>query len=353
MTFTVRNKDAESEDFLYQKSFNRQVKSDLTDIATELSNKVTDFTTIDNITYPTTEAVNQRIVQSLTGYSSFFFYITASDIATYYAMLPDPSTGSSQNITVNNVSGTTTIAVFATESGEPNKVYIPIGFFRTHFHAKKTGGGNAKVYAEIYKRNLAGTETLLATTPLTISDLTTSILEYNLDVYNDALITLLATDRLVYKWIAVVTSGTPDISIYFEDAYLSRLDIPSPSGSSTSGGGGSTGSSGSQVRTQIVFTGTTTSGTTITLSASGATWTKSGTTPNLGVDATTFNNDLFAQVEANGIPLIKGTEVTWISDSSIQLNRNYVSGERLLIYTSNTEVVDIVSYANNFLLGGM
>jgi hypothetical protein len=156
---------------------------------------------------------------------NLFFFKTASDIATYYKMLTSPSTGGSQNITVPNCSGTTLLATFATEPSSPGTLFIPSGVFKTHFHAKRTNGGNATIYAEVYKRNIGGTETLFATTPVTSTNITLTVDAYELEIYNPTIITLLSTDRLVVKFYTVVSSGTPDIGIYIEDAYLSRLEF--------------------------------------------------------------------------------------------------------------------------------
>jgi len=167
---------------------------------------------------------------------NLFFFKTASDIATYYKMLTSPSTGGSQDITVPNCSGTTLLATFATEPSSPGTLFIPTGVFKTHFHAKRTNGGNATIYAEVYKRNIGGTETLLATTPVTSTNITLTIDDYELEIYNPTIIALLSTDRLVIKFYTVVSSGTPDIGIYIEDAYLSRLEFLAGG----AGGGGAT-----------------------------------------------------------------------------------------------------------------
>ena len=156
---------------------------------------------------------------------NLFFFKTPSDIAGYYKMLTSPSTGGSQNVTVANCSGTTLLAEFVTEPSSPGNLFIPAGIFTTHFHAKRTNGGNATIYAKVYKRVLAGTETLLATTPVTSTNITLTVDAYELEIYNPAIITLLSSDRLVVKFYTVVASGTPDIGIYIEDTYLSRLEF--------------------------------------------------------------------------------------------------------------------------------
>jgi len=128
------------------------------------------------------------------------------------------------------------LATFATEPSSPGTLFIPSGIFKTHFHAKRTNGGNATIYAEVYKRTSGGIETLLATTPVTSTNITLTIDAYELEIYNPTIITLLSTDRLVVKFYTVVSSGTPDIGIYIEDAYLSRLEFLAGG----AGGGGAT-----------------------------------------------------------------------------------------------------------------
>jgi len=186
----------------------------------------TNTTVADPVVYRK-EEVDTLITESLGGKLSYFFFKTVSDVAGYYKMLLNPSTGVGQDITVLNCSGTTIIANFVTEPNAPNKTYIPKGYFRSLFHAKKTGAGNAKVFFEIYKRNLAGTETLLATSTVTDTNLTTSVLEYTLQAYLATQVAILTTDRIVYRFKTIVASGTPDVSIYIEDAYLSGVDVPS------------------------------------------------------------------------------------------------------------------------------
>jgi hypothetical protein len=195
---------------------------------------------------------------------NLFFFKTASDIGGYYKMLTSPSTGGSQDVTVANCSGTTLLATFVTEPSSPGTLFIPTGVFKTHFHAKRTNGGNATIFAEVYKRNLAGTETLLATTPVTSTTITLSIDDYELEIYNPSIITLLSTDRLVIKFYTIVSSGTPDIGIYIEDAYLSRLEF-------LAGGVGGGGGSGTVTSVAALTLGT--SGTDLSSSVANSTTT--------------------------------------------------------------------------------
>jgi hypothetical protein len=181
---------------------------------------------VDPIVYTATK-VDELINQSIGAQLAYFFYEVASDIGGYYKMLLNPSTGVGQDITSGSLSaGTYTIANFITEPNNPSKTYIPKGYFRSSIHAKRTGTGAAKVFFEIYKRNLGGTETLLSSSTLS-SDLTTTIDEYLLSYYLPTQIPLLSSDRLVYRFKTTVTANTPQIGIHIEDNFFAGVEIPS------------------------------------------------------------------------------------------------------------------------------
>jgi len=222
-------------DFIYYNGYTgiwdlwfRESTPSSTPIASEVDSGTvkTNVTVADPVVY-LKEEVDTLVQQAIGGQLSYFFFKTISDVAGYYKMLLNPSIGVGQDITVLGATGTTTIANFVTEPNAPNKTYIPKGYFRSLFHAKKTGAGNATVFFEIYKRNLAGTETLLVTSTVTDTNLTTSTLEYTLQAYLATQVAILTTDRIVYRFKTIVASGTPDVSIYIEDAYLSGVDVPS------------------------------------------------------------------------------------------------------------------------------
>jgi len=161
---------------------------------------------------------------------SAFLYDTASDIATYKKVLTAPSTGGSVTITKTNVTaGEHTIIKFATEPTSPDVNYINQGWFQSHFHASRTGAGsNVHIYVKIYKRDSLNVETLIATLSQTVTALTTSSLDYNIEAYNTELIHLdKGVDRLVYEFIAInLGSGSPDVNLLIENGYDSRVDIP-------------------------------------------------------------------------------------------------------------------------------
>ena len=150
------------------------------------------------------------------------FYLApsdTSDIAGYKTALTSPSAGAEQTI-VTSVSGTADvlIAAFATDPGVPGVTDIPAGTALRRVWAKVSAGTRvARLHLLVYKRDLAGVETLIRD-------------EYSAD-FSHTVPTqqmwaasaaaggaLLATDRLVAKLYAQRVSGTApfDVTTYFE-----------------------------------------------------------------------------------------------------------------------------------------
>lgn len=210
------------------------------------ANKVVDFSTVDNITFPTTEAVNNQInelvptvVDSvMEGYQktqsstalTFMFSGTNSDISTYKKCfdLLNYTAGISANNGGISTSTTPVLQVaFATEPSYPNLTVIPIGNILIHFETQKGAGSNSyHSYVEIYKRNLAGTEILLLTSDNSSTTASNDLIQNTVTAVNPALINLLSTDRLVFKIYSVMTSGTATITSYFDDATMTRVELP-------------------------------------------------------------------------------------------------------------------------------
>jgi len=164
-------------------------------------------------------------------FRTFMFANIASDIPTYYdaTTLPSYVVGALGDISTAGVSTTPTLlGAFATDSGFPNVTTIPVGLFYLHFETKKVAGANNYYcYAEIYKRVLAGTETLLLTTDNTTQSSVNTIIQQTVGADNTSEITLLATDRIVVKIYGVMLSSTATIHLYFDDNTDARLEIPS------------------------------------------------------------------------------------------------------------------------------
>lgn len=175
-------------------------------------------------------APSWQIVPSI-GSLVFWFYKTASDIATYFQMKTPASTGGDQTIvTLNMAAGDTLLASFATLSGVPNVTFVPAGTCTCYVTANRTGGSNVvQLFARFYQRNLAGTETLLATSAY--SDLLTAGTDVAY-IFQGAIptaVTFLATDRLVTKIYAHVISGgaTHDVELTIEGVTAARSESPS------------------------------------------------------------------------------------------------------------------------------
>lgn len=191
-----------------------------------VANKATDFSVLNNTKYPTTEATNNQIIASISSVSSYFFYKTASDISTYWRMTNVSPTGGSQSITASSLAvGEHVVAAFATNAGYPNKTFYPSGWTTTHLHAEKSGGGSVTLRIDVYKRTTGGTETLICSSDASLA-LTGTATAYDFDALNETLDSMLASDRIVTKVVAIVASGTPNVTIYIEDAYLSRTNLP-------------------------------------------------------------------------------------------------------------------------------
>lgn len=210
------------------------------------ANKVTDFSTVDNITFPTTEAVNVQINdlvptlvdEVMTGYQkiisstalSFMFSGTNSEISTYKKAfdLANYTAGASANNGGISTSTTPTLqVVFATEPNKPNLTVIPIGNVLCHFETQKSSGANSYYsYVNVFKRNLAGTETLILTSDNSTSTASNDVIQNTVSIQNSSIISLDATDRLVFKIYSIMISGTATITSIFDDATMARVEMP-------------------------------------------------------------------------------------------------------------------------------
>lgn len=160
----------------------------------------------------------------------FMVATVSSDIVGYSRLSEDPSTGAETNFTTVVTGTGVLLRALATEAGFPGITTIVAGVHNIHIHAAKTAGvAGAFVYAAVYKRSVAGVETLLATTinsPLLTASNVEIDLHFTLPPPDTA---LLITDRLVIKLFATKSGvGTnPTVAIYFEGLNASRIDIKS------------------------------------------------------------------------------------------------------------------------------
>jgi hypothetical protein len=161
---------------------------------------------------------------------TFMFANIVSDIATYYqaVALSNYSVGSLGTITTAGVSTSPTLlGTFATNAGYPNATILPIGTITCHYETKKaSGSNNYYTFFRLYKRNLAGTETLLLTSDDTSQSAVNTTIQNITSALNLTLISLLATDRLVIKIYGVMLSSTASIDLYFDATTNSRIELP-------------------------------------------------------------------------------------------------------------------------------
>jgi hypothetical protein len=171
---------------------------------------------------------------AIPGILSYMFIDTASSIGGAYRQavsigLYSPATQAS--LSTATVSVGDSVGTFATNSGFPGITFIPNGTLEIHFHARASIG-TCRIRADVYKRVLAGTETLLCSSE--VSDaLSSTVTEFTVSGYIGDTV-LLATDVLVVKLI--VDSSTtlptkPTVTLYYDGTGATQtnasLRIPS------------------------------------------------------------------------------------------------------------------------------
>lgn len=167
---------------------------------------------------------------SSVGFLTYVFSRNASDISGYEQMpaLTSYTSGAADTATVAATTTPAIIQEFATNTGFPNTTLIPAGVFNVTYQTQKNSGSQSYyTYAVIYKRNLSGTETAIATTNNSSSVSANTVQSVSVSAVSPTDISVLTTDRVVVKVFAVMVSGTANISIYYDDATDSRLAFPS------------------------------------------------------------------------------------------------------------------------------
>jgi len=152
-----------------------------------------------------------------------------SSIFGYYEMSKNLVIGAGTTLTATGA-GTQLVGSFATVLNDPNVTTIPSGNWNfENYVSMNSNGGTPKIYGEIYSRNLAGTETLIATNisnPHPITDGTVNEL-YLWSIAVPAT-SILATDRLVVKFYALDLGGRT-MTMHFEDANVAQTTTSLPS----------------------------------------------------------------------------------------------------------------------------
>jgi len=122
------------------------------------------------------------------------------------------------------------IKSFSTVVNSPNLVLIPYGLFTINFQSQKTNGAGGNSYlirAKVFKRNLAGVETLITTTNDTTVTTANTLINNTIYANINTPVTLLNTDRIVVKFYMVITGGNTTVDIYFDANTQSRFTLPS------------------------------------------------------------------------------------------------------------------------------
>lgn len=148
---------------------------------------------------------------------SFFLHNDASSISGYEKALIIPSDGTADNDSVTLASASTEyiIGSYATDSGYPGTTSIPTGIWNFSFYgyvSQNSGTTNFRV--KVYKRVLAGTETLLFTANSDDVNFTGSSQLVMFQHSISSPITLLATDRLVFKIYGITTATNSPVLYY-------------------------------------------------------------------------------------------------------------------------------------------
>lgn len=163
------------------------------------------------------DALNNKTIINIPGsIGSTVYYLNETVAqAPYKEFSSVPTAAAEQTIsTAVGVGSTVTIQSFQTPSGVPNTTNIPSGLWQFYLHFSGTAGDSWDVYAEVYKRDLGGIETLLLTTDVIPTTALSAIPTMILTDGVFAAATLLTTDRIVVK-VKVTNTGAAGQTITF------------------------------------------------------------------------------------------------------------------------------------------
>ena len=168
---------------------------------------------------------NAALLEALQALGTIYYLDSAaSGIGGYKKMLLTYTNAVVENITVSSAVDGEAIEEFATEAGEPGTTNLIAGLYSIHLHASKTGGvQNIAIYFELWKRVLAGGETLLGTSHKTDNfEGADNLLETHLNLADTP---ILITDRLVVKFKARVSGfgNAPSFQIHIQGDTTSRF----------------------------------------------------------------------------------------------------------------------------------
>lgn len=205
-----------------------------TTISTEDSSAITVNAGLNLSSHDLTAAYLYGDGRYLTGLApalqNYQFTGTAADVGTYYQAenLAAYVEGSVASTTVSVTTTPTLMASFITDTGYPNITVIPTGKVQILYETQKSTGVSPYVtYAEVYKRNTGGTETLLFTSDVSSSLTVNSLVQQDVSHFVGAPIAMGLTDRLVVKIYAQLLSGAAaNITLNWDDATSAGIVIP-------------------------------------------------------------------------------------------------------------------------------
>jgi hypothetical protein len=165
----------------------------------------------------TASAIGDDVTVNILGGTGIItYYLNESVTQTPYKEFTSALTASPEQTIVTSVASgaTVTIQSFQTPSGVPGTTNIPGGRWAFYLHFSGTTGDSWDVFADVYKRDLGGIETLLLTTDaVPTSTLTgTAVMLLSDGVFPAS--TVLTTDRIVVK-VRVTNTDSTTNSITF------------------------------------------------------------------------------------------------------------------------------------------
>ena len=176
------------------------------------------------------DLVNKDYVDaSVAGGLALYLTEDASDIGTYFDLIPSPG-GTEENTTtaIPGSSTGTSLSNFATPDGcgcVSNLSSIPEGVMSIHLHVAAAAARRLKWYAEVYKRTSGGTETLI-TTSETSDFIPTTETHQAVHATVSSEVEWTSTDRIVLKLYGTNdVSASTNLTFYVEGTTASRLEL--------------------------------------------------------------------------------------------------------------------------------
>jgi hypothetical protein len=194
------------------------------------------ITTTQNFLSQTGDGVNSmppswHVIPSA-GSLTYYLQDTASAVSTYKKLLTSPySPLTTEAFTPG--AGTFVLQNFITESGFPNVQFLPAGQFEFHIHADQVSG-TARVYAEFWEANSAGTDIALIGTSSQTPALTGANVEYRLFFTTANPYTMASAASRIVCRVWTITTGAPTVNLFVGGTSDSHITLPSNTVDATS-----------------------------------------------------------------------------------------------------------------------